>query len=100
MLQAIGGRTEYQRSLSIDLTFDQYWNSGSPGWVGVRQFGVLSKPTLNDTYRSEINNIITAYSPANELGIRKYFLSPPQEIWDAKSGKYTLNLTWTYELST
>ena len=100
VLQAIGGRTEYQRSLSIDLTFDQYWYSGSPGWVGVRQFGVLSKPTLNDPYRSEINNIITAYSPANELGIRKYFLSPPQEIWDAKSGKYTLNLTWTYELST
>lgn len=101
ILQYIGGRTEYQRSLSIDLTFEQYWNSGqtTDAWLKIRQFGALSKPSLNEPYRSQINDIVTAYSPANEVGIRKYFISPPQETWDAKSGKYTLNITWTYELN-
>jgi len=101
VIQYIGSRTEYQRSLSLDLTFRQYYDFGNFGTLTdrLRRFGSLSKPSLNEPYRSEINSIISAYSPSNEFGIRKYFLSPPQETWDAKTGKYTLNLTWTYELS-
>jgi hypothetical protein len=48
--------------------------------------------------RSGIINTINAYSPGREPGIRKYFVSPPQETWDPKSGRYTLNINWTYEL--
>ena len=99
VLQYIGGRTEYQRSLSIDLTFDRYWYSGVPGWAGLRQFSATSKPSMQEPFASEIYTIVAAHSPANELGIRKYFVSPPQETWDAKTGKYTLNLTWTYEVA-
>jgi hypothetical protein len=101
VLQYLGGRTEYQRSLSLDLTFQRYYDSGSVGSFAdrIRRLNVLSKPSLNEPYRSQINSIVSAYSPANEFGIRKYFLNPPQETWDATSGKYTLNLTWIYELS-
>lgn len=100
VLQYIGGRTEYQRNLSIDLTFDRYWHSGAAGWLGARQMFATSKPTLHEPYKSEIHTIIAAHSPGNENGIRKYFINPPQETWDAKTGKYTLNITWTYELNT
>jgi hypothetical protein len=101
VLQYIGGRTEYQRNLSIELVFDTYYNSGvSTNLVDrIRTFSVLSKPTLNDPFRSQINNLISAYSPAKEYGIRKYFLSPPTETWDAQAGRYSLNLNWTYELN-
>jgi hypothetical protein len=99
VLQYIGGRTEYQRNLNIELVMDKYYSSGVAGTQGIRQFGVLSKPSLNEPFKSQINSIIHAYSPVQEQGIRKYFVSPPQESWDAKSGRYSLTVNWTYELN-
>ena len=80
---------------------DKYYSSGTAGTLTqrIRNFGVLSKPSLNEPFKSQINSIIHAYSPINEGGIRKYFVSPPQESWDAKSGRYSLTINWTYELN-
>ncbi len=105
VLQYIGGRTEYQRSVSIDLVMDRKYyqnlaNIPNPNPSQVRNFGILSKPSLVEPFRSQINSIVSAYSPAQEIGVRKYFLSPPTETWDAKSGSYSLSLNWTYELNT
>ena len=101
ILQYIGGRTEYQRSLSIELVMDKYYDSGNSNLLRdrIRNFSILSKPSLNEPFKSQINELISAYSPARENGIRKYFLSPPTESWDAKTGRYSLNLNWTYELN-
>jgi hypothetical protein len=100
VLQYIGGRTEYQRSLSIELTMDQYYGSGDGSLQQrYRNYGSLSKPSLNEPFRSQINDVIGAYSPLNENGIRKYFISPPTESWDARSGRYSLQINWTYELN-
>lgn len=100
VLQYIGGRTEYQRSLNIDLVMDKYYASGLGSLKQrIRNYSVLSKPSLNEPFKSQISSIIDAYSPKNENGIRKYFISPPSESWDASSGKYTLQLNWTYELN-
>jgi hypothetical protein len=105
VLQYIGGRTEYQRSVNIDLVMDRKYyqsitNIPNPSVNQIRNFGILSKPSLVEPFRSQINSIISAYSPAQEAGVRKYFLSPPTETWDAKSGSYSLSLNWTYELNT
>lgn len=91
VLQYIGGRTEYQRSLSLDVLVDR---SSSEA----RQL-LLQKPSLIEPTRGSILNVINACSPGREPGIRKYFVSPPQETWDPKEGRYTLNITWTYELN-
>jgi hypothetical protein len=101
VLQYIGGRTEYQRNLSIDLVMDKYYASGTTGTLKdrIRQLSVLSKPSLNEPFKSQINAIIHAYSPINENGIRKYFVNPPTESWDAYSGRYSLQINWTYELN-
>jgi hypothetical protein len=101
VLQYIGGRTEYKRDLTIELIMDRYYSFGTQGTLKdkIRRFSVLSKPSLNEPYKSQINAIIHAYSPINENGIRKYFISPPVESWDAKSGRYSLQINWTYELN-
>jgi hypothetical protein len=92
ILQYIGGRTEYQRSVGIDIIVGSGYGGTS------RQQALLSKPILMEPIRSSVNNLISQLSPAREPGIRKYFLSPPSESWDPKERRYTLNLSWTYEL--
>jgi hypothetical protein len=94
VLQYIGGRTEYQRSLSLELVVDKSLNPPNAN----ERLNLLQKPSLRNPTRSGIINAVNAYSPARETGIRKYFVSPPQETWDPKSGRYTLNINWTYEL--
>lgn len=100
VLQYIGGRTEYQRNLSIELVMDKYYTSGTGGTLvnRIRQQSVLSKPSLNEPFKSQINSIIHAYSPVQEAGIRKYFVSPPTESWDPSTGRYSLQINWTYEV--
>jgi|688.fasta_scaffold02450_13 hypothetical protein len=99
VLQYLNMRTEYQRNLSIDLVFDRYYASGQGGNIGAKQFFLLSKPSLNQPFRDQIKFIINAFSPSGETGILKYFVSPPQETWDAGTGRYSLNINWTYELN-
>lgn len=100
VLQYIGGRTEYQRNLSIDLTMDKYYAPGNGSFVQkIRNQSVLSKPSLNEPFKSQISSIIHAYSPIQEIGIRKYFVSPPSETWDPNTGRYSLQINWTYEVN-
>ena len=107
VLQYIGGRTEYQRNLSIELATlgarfakltPQEQNSPQRTALDARQ-QLLIKPSLVSGTREDILDIINAYSPGREPGIRKYFASPPQETWDPQQGRYSLNITWTYELN-
>lgn len=108
VLQYIGGRTEYQRALSIELLVkvQPFVLELPPGRKPPRNYTelksrqeILQKPSIVSPHREGILDIINAYSPGREPGIRKYFVSPPQETWDPKTGRYTLNITWTYELS-
>jgi hypothetical protein len=94
VLQYIGGRTEYKRDVGIELVVDY---TDIPYGLDRTRY-LLSKPSLNEPIRSQINNVIASLSPANEPGIRKYFLNPPSESWNPKEGRYSLNLSWVYEL--
>lgn len=94
ILQYIGGRTEYRRDISIEIVLDHT----DIGYGNTRSDLLLRKPSINEPIRTEIKSLIQQVSPANETGIRKYFLSPPSENWNPKTGSYSLNLSWTYEL--
>ena len=109
MLQYIGGRTEYKRSISIDLTFDhtdidRYVPNTSSGankaqeLINTRASLLMSKPTLVEPVRTQINNLVRSLSPLNEPNIRKCFVDAPNESWEPRTGRYSLNLSWTYEL--
>lgn len=98
VLQYIGGRTEYKRQLSIELVVEPI-KLDVIGNNQVNRQSLLTKPSLREPTRGGIINAINAYSPAREPGIRKYFVDPPSETWDPKAGRYSLNITWTYELN-
>lgn len=94
VLQYIGGRSEYRRDISINLTLDY---TKVPYGNG-RSTLLLQKPSVVEPIASQLATLIGELSPANEPGIRKYFVSPPSESWNPKEGTYSLNLSWTYEL--
>ena len=94
VLQYIGGRTEYSRDISINLIMDSTkipYDSGRPALL-------LLKPSVNEPTATELANLLESLSPANEPGVRKYFLNAPSESWEPKTGNYSLNLSFVYEL--
>jgi hypothetical protein len=96
LLQYIGGRTEYRRDLNIELNV----NRSNMGYYKMNSKGsyIYKKPSINPIISSDLQTIINTCSPAGEPDIRKYFLNPPSESWDPKTGKYSLQISWTYEL--
>lgn len=93
VLQYIGGRTEYKRDLQISLLVDYTKLPYASG----RQI-LMKKPSLVSPISDQLSQLINQLSPANEPGIRKYFISPPQETWSPKEGQYNFSVSWTYEL--
>lgn len=94
VLQYIGGRTEYRRDVSINLNMDY---TKIPYGSG-RNTLLLQKPSVIEPTATQLAQLINELSPANEPGVRKYFISAPQESWNPKEGTYSINLGWTYEL--
>jgi hypothetical protein len=72
---------------------------GSKTDISERNTLLLKKPSVVEPTASQLSNLINELSPANESGIRKYFISPPSETWNPKDGTYSLNISWTYELN-
>lgn len=94
VLQYIGGRTEYKRDVNIEIVLDHT----DLGYDNNRDSFMLTKPSINEPIRTQLNTLINDVSPASEPGIRKYFLNPPAESWSPKEGRYSLSLNWVYEL--
>jgi len=94
VLQYIGGRTEYVRDVTINLLMDY----NSLAYTSGRNSLLMQKPSIVQPMANQLAMLISDLSPANEPGIRKYFISPPQETWNPKEGSYSLSLSWTYEL--
>ena len=110
VLQYIGGRTEYRRSININLQFDytdidRYTpakltpENKAQELINTRTSLLMSKPTLVEPIRSQINNLVRSLSPLNEPNIRKCFVDAPNESWEPRTGSYSLSISWVYELS-
>ena len=94
VLQYIGGRTEYTRDVSINLTMDY---TKIPYGSG-RNTLLLKKPSVVEPTATQIADLLKELSPQGEHGVRKYFIAPPSESWSPKEGTYSFNITFTYEL--
>jgi hypothetical protein len=97
IFQYIGGRTEYQRSLNIDFTVPRgniHYNNAS-----IKQSFVYSKPSMNPLLAPELLGMIDSCSPLSEPNIRKCFVNPVSENWDPITGKYSVQISWVYELN-
>ena len=93
ILQYNGSRTGYSRELSIDLTMD---STKIPYDTGRKM--LIRRPSAVNPTAEQLEKLINELSPEREPGIRKYFHDPPQESWNPKTGQYTFNIRWTYEL--
>ena len=94
VLQYIGGRTEYKRSLNLELVMDYT----DIGYGNERTSLMLTKPSIVEPTKTQIKSLIKEMSPEQEPGVRKYFIDPPSESWSPREGRYTFNISWTYEL--
>jgi hypothetical protein len=111
VLQYLGSRSEYKRSLSINVqmgtpsrnwTYSSVNSSGkltSPTATGVRNWLVTQKPSITNS--GDFRIIYDAVNPANESGVipTKVFYEAPQESWNFKTGTYSYTISWTYERS-
>ena len=120
VLQYLNSRSEYKRSLSINITmplptgYYQYlagWPStttditaqgsftGSNTRANLQSMYLTKKPSIAET--SGLNEIFQAVNPVNDPFIMvapgKCFHSAPNESWDPKTGNYSYNIEWTYE---
>jgi hypothetical protein len=111
ILQYLGSRTEYKRTLSINIqmgsisrnwTYSNVDASGkltSPTATGVRNWLITQKPSIS--HSGDFQVIYDAANPANEAGVipTKVFYDAPQESWNPKSGSYSYSINWSYERS-
>ena len=111
VLQYIGGRTEYKRDVNIELIFDytdidnytpaSYAETNtvtSEEIKNLRAALTMTKPSLVQPVRKQLGTLIKALSPLSEPNIRKCFLNPPVENWSPREGRYSIILSWVYEL--
>ena len=88
VLQWLGCGTESKRSLTIEVVWPP---------EDFHCYPILSLPSLNASRRAEIVSVIAGAVPAAVAG--KIFHGPPRESWDAKNGRYSFEIEWTYEYS-
>ena len=94
VIQYGAGRTEYKRSLNLELQLSSY-----AAGDGRDRSVMYAKPSVSEAFRHDLGKLLSAVSPANEPGIVKYLADPPQETWNPTTGNYSLSLSWIYELS-
>lgn len=100
ILQYLYGRTEYKRTLNVEVVIDSASTSNARGFSAASRSTVIAgKPSLRAGFKDKITGLINLYSPANEPGIMNWFADPPSESWNPTEGRYTLSVGWTYELS-
>jgi hypothetical protein len=115
VLQYLNSRSEYKRSLSINVTMGKptgyAWGTEPGANVDIsgritgnhdnilKSLMLQQKPSISNNI--ELNYIYQAANPVNDpyftVSNGKCFHSAPTESWDAKTRNYTYNIEWTYE---
>jgi hypothetical protein len=112
ILQYLNSRSEYKRSLSIQITMGEDSNNWSYSdatggyWAGatrnnVQQWLIGNKPSNIGVCSGDLTMIFEAANPVNDSTITirngKCFHSAPNETWDPYSKSYSYSIEWTYE---
>jgi hypothetical protein len=101
LFQYIGGISQYERSLSIEFVVDRDYMYNDSAKMTNKIHYLMRSPSKNPSslIHQELQKLILTYSPAYEPFIRKYVVNPISESWDPKSGRYSVNISWVYELN-
>lgn len=112
ILQYLNSRSEYKRSLSINVTMGQLAgineNNISNGGVllsnirtTLQQLYINNKPSISAAQNTALNEIFQAMNPVNDphfsVANGRCYHSAPNESWDARTRNYSYSIEWTYE---
>lgn len=111
VLQYLNSRTEYSRTLSIDIVMQRITNNWNTGVSGAPVNGYWQSATTGNIHNwlfqqkpsvlqsSGLNLIFQAANPANDSGVvsSKVFYGPPVENWNPRDGRYSYQITFTYQ---
>lgn len=93
ILQDLGTRPSYKRTLSIELVVNKPSVTASDASIKAAFYD--SNPRADVSTSGDIQTIIDAINPINQpISMTK--ASPAQENWDFLTGRYSYNQTWTY----
>lgn len=116
ILQYLNSRSEYKRSLNINITMGEYpvkqwnntgvinntngyWNDASRSQL--QTMLINSKPSNIEMSSGDLSAVFEAVNPVNDPNFTvrggKCFHSAPTENWDSYSKTYTYSIEWTYE---
>ena len=92
VLQWLGCGTESKRTLTIEVV----WPAETSNILNP----VGSHPNSTGARKNAIASVISGAKPTGGgVSTNKVFYSSPRESWDPKTGRYTLEIEWTYEYS-
>jgi hypothetical protein len=111
-LQYLNSRSEYKRTLNINIVMgattnnwsysdapNGYWGAATQG--NIQKWLLTDKPSNITIPKADLNTIFEATNPVNDPNFTvrngKCFHSAPSESWDAFSRSYTYSIEWTYE---
>jgi len=99
IFQYIGGISQYERALSIDLVVSHKY-LGTDDAKKLTGKGWLMKSPSKGPLKAQLNDLITQVCPlADPTGvIRRVVVNPITESWDPKNGRYSMNISWVYEI--
>ena len=70
--------------------------SGIRAWVSP----LAKRPSQNEAQFEAIKEIIDAYRPIKGIeGVLKVFMNAPSESWNPKTGSWSWNVSWVYEVT-
>lgn len=94
ILQYLGASTEATRSLNIEVVISPTVYTDTS--LSTLKSLMNTTPRTNPLYSGAIANLIDAANPIFN-GFTTSLRSAPQESWDFLTGRYSYNVTWTYE---
>jgi hypothetical protein len=97
LFQYMGGISQYERSLSIDLVVSHAY-LGTDDAKKLNGKGWLMKSPSKGPLQAKLDNLIAQVCPKSDPNIRRYVLNPITESWDPKNGRYSMNISWVYEI--
>ncbi len=112
VLQYLNSRSEYKRSLNINITMGStennwsyddapsgYWNGATQS--NIQKWLITDNPTNNPISSGDLDKIFQAVNPVNDPNFTvrngKCFHSAPVGNWDAYGRTYSYSIEWTYE---
>ncbi len=93
VLQDIGTKQALIRGLNIELAMDV-----TATGCNASELLFDNNPRVKEPSATQIQNFVNAANPSIQESASQVFVSQQQESWEPRTGRYSFNVEWTYEI--